>query len=270
MMSRTVYTANFYHLGDNLIFLHLLRALAKSRVSTPFVHFCHAHLIPQLVEAVQDLPNIMLEPFESALWYDHGHRAIDTWKNSEGFWERSPNRWDWSAHTLEHHAWTARRMGMESPFTCREHLLFDYPAIENPVSALGFPFVASLTHDFLIGDSAPNSGQYKEWADHSQNPIQQLIDALRNNGKTVLTTSHIKEIGGTISCAGTSSFHCRHHIMVPNGPFWPTLNTTNHHHREGRRRIVLLDNGEQINMPHITQCASVAEVMEIAKEEDWV
>lgn len=58
--------------------------------------------------------------------------------------------------------------------------------------------------------------------------------------------------------------------MVPNGPFWPTLNTTNHHYHEERRRIVLLDNGESLNMPHIEQCRNVNEVMQIAKQEGWI
>lgn len=263
-MSRTVYTSNLYHLGDNLIFLHLLRALAKSHVSLPFVHFCHGCNIGQLQDVVEDLPNILLEPFESPLWPEHEREAIDTWKNAEGFWEGHAHRWDWSAFTLAHHAWTAARMGFVSPFTCREHLLFDYPALGG-MPARGFTF------DFLIGDSEPSSGQYSEWADHSRNPLESLVRALEEKGFNCIRTSEAKKSpSSSISKIGQWSLAYRHHIMVANGPFWPTMNVHNHHAHEGRRRIVLLDNGERLNMPGIEQCATVDEVMQIAMEEKWI
>lgn len=262
-MSRTVYTYNEFHLGDNLIFLHLLRSLAKSHVSTPFVHFCHAHYHDQLKEVVEDLPNILLEPFQSSLWSQHRHHSVDTWKNAEQHWEKSPVRWDWSAHALEHHRWTAQRMGFESPFSIREHLLFDYPALEK------IP-IGDVMYDFLIGDSKPSSGQYSEGADHSINPLSSLNEKLLRAGKSIMRTEHAKECGDSITRIGGFSQSFTNHIMVASGPFWPTLNVHNHHNHEGRKRIVLLDNGEQLNMPHIIQCANVGEVMEIAKQEGWV
>lgn len=262
-MSRTVVTFNEYHLGDGLIFLHLLRAIAKAHVSTPFLHFCHANLIPQLQEAVADLPNILLEPFESELWPDRKREAINTWKNHGDEWVNSPLRWDWSAYTIWHHGVIAKRMGYSSPFTRREHLLFDYPALN--------PWWSEDPIDFLIGDSAPSSGQYNEWADHSKEPLSVLIQALRDAGRSVITTSYLRQTGGcSVTQIGRASHQYRHHIMVPNGPFWPALNTTNHHHHEGRRRIVLLDNGENLNMPHIEQCRNVNEVLAIAREEKWI
>lgn len=261
-MSRTVYTRNDYHLGDNLIFLHLLRALAKSHVSVPFVHFCHGCNIEQLQEVVADLPNILLEPFESPLWPERESEAINVWKNHDEFWTTHASRWDWSAFTLAHHTWTAERMGFVSPFTCREQLLFDYPALQ--------PEFLPAQRSFLIGDSPPNSGQYSEWADHSKNPLNELVQHLKESGFLITRTSVLKERGWSITEIGKFSCASFHHIMVPNGPFFPTLNTANHHHSEGRRRIVLLDNGEHLNMPGIEQCATVDEVMEIAQQEAWV
>lgn len=258
-MSRTAYTYNEFHLGDNLVFLHLLRSLAKSHVSTPFVHFCHAHYRDQLKEVVEDLPNILLEPFESALWLQHRHHAVNTWKNAEGHWEKSPVRWDWVNHTLDHHRWTARRMGFESPFTCREHLLFDYPALE-PKNL--------KPCRFLIGDSAPNSGQYSEWADHSKSPLGNL--AMDFRASICVETSHLQKKGWRISQIGSASHSCVNHIMVANAPFFVTMNVHNHHNSEGRKRIVLIDNGERMEMPGITQCANVEEVMQIARQEGWI
>lgn len=274
-MSHTAYTFNRYHLGDNLIFLHLLRALAKQRVSQPFVHFCHAHLIPQLQEAAADLPNILLEPFESRLWEDRGPEAVDTWKNAEGYWEASALRWDWSGFQLCHHAWMANRLGFESPFTCREHLLFDYPA-------LGLETTIT-PYDFLVVNSEPSSGQFGPMKQHGSGYLSELIFALMKRGFRVAYTQPLGsdreyEFPGlrtsnalmSISDIGKFSRIFRHHIMVATGPMWPTLNTHNHHHHEGRRRIVLLDNGENLNMPFIDQRESVEQIFDIAGEEGWL
>lgn len=267
-----VVTYNRFHLGDCLISLHLLRALAKQSVGRAFIFFTNACNIPQLKEVVQDLPNILLEPFESELWRDHERDAVDMWKNAEGFWEASRYRWEWSSFVLEHHAWTARRMGLHSPFACREHLLFDYPALEIHGEGIRVQLERGdwkYTHGFLIGDSAPSSGQYSEWADHSQKPLERLIAQLSET-HSILRTSALQKNPSTVTYVGRISRLCRHHIMVSNGPFWPTLNTTNHHNHEGRRRIVLLDNGENLNMPFIEQVPNVEAVWDIARKERWV
>lgn len=261
-MTHTIYTYERHNLGDQLVFLHLLRALAKPRPNTTFVHFCNGCHIGQLMEVVADITNIILLPFENPLWEEKSNAAICVWKNHDDVWVNSPLRWDWSAYTLWHHGEIARKMGMESPFACREHLLFDYPALTvEPLSDWAF--------HFLIGDSAPNSGQYSEWADHSKRPLDVLIEQLRQK-YSVRTTSELKDIGYTITEIGRLSQFCQHHIMVPNGPFWPCANTGNHHHHAGRKRIVLLSNGEQLKMPFIDQVATVEEVMAIAKQEGWI
>jgi len=258
---KTVYTYNLYHLGDCIIFLHLLRALAKQNPNTEFIHFCHG--LDQLAEVVADIENIVLCDFENPLWGQHKHEAVATWKNAEDFWVNSTVRWDWSHFQIRHHKWIASRMGFFSPFTCREHLLFDYPAICPP---------CEIEHQagFLIGDSAPSSGQYSEWADHSKAPMDELVKRLEAKAHIVIRTSDLKARGASISEIGKMSAIFKHHIMVPNGPFWPTMNTTNNHYREGRHRIVLLDNGEILNMPGITQMRSVAEVMAFAEEQKWL
>lgn len=251
------YTYNEYHLGDNLITLHLLRALAKEHPDDAFIHACYHQHLPQLSEVMMDLPNILLVDIESPK--ANPVKSVNTWKNAEGHWEKSPNRWDWPAHTLEHHDWTAKRMGLQSPFTCREHLLFDYPALSNAPR--------SQPKEFLVGDSAPSSGQYSEWADHTALPMMHFTGLL---GHRCITTSQIQQRGITVSEIGALSCYVTNHVMVANGPFWPTLNTHNNHRHEGRKRIVLLDNGENLSMPHITQCRNMGEVRDIAKEQGWV
>lgn len=267
-MSRTVYTYNEFHLGDNLIFLHLLRALAKSHVSTPFVHFCHAHYHDQLKEVVEDIPNILLDSFDSMHWTIKAPEACNTWKNFAGHWEKSPVRWDWVNHTLDHHRWTALRMGFESPFTCREHLLFDYPKLQPDRDGY------FIKGDFLIVNSEPSSGQFSHMAQHGTGYLDELAGKLREN-HFVCTTVDVPQCavflnGTTISEIGKLSMDYRHHIMIATGPMWPTLNVHNHHNQAGRKRIVLLDNGERLEMPGIIQCANVEEVMHIARQEGWL
>jgi len=263
-MTRAIFTHEHHNCGDNMLHLHLVRALAKQHQSTPFVHFCNACHHENLRAVIADLPNILLASFESDLWRERKHESIGVWKNEGNAWVDSPLRWKWADYYLWWHKVVARGMGFESPFQCREQLLFDYPALQMDDNCVNW------WADFLIGDSAPSSGQYSEWADHSKQPLQPLIQALREAGRSVVLTSELKEKGYSISDIGRESVNYHHLIMIPNGPFFGTLNTTNHHYSVGRRRIILLDNGEQLGMPNIDQVKSVSDVMEIAKQEKWV
>lgn len=266
-MSDTAYTYNFYHLGDNLIFLHLLRVLAKQHVSRPFVHFCHACHIPQLQEMVSDLPNILLVNFESPLWGQHKHEAVSTWKNESGYWEASAHRWDWSAFTLDHHDWIAMKMGFDSPLTRREQLLFDYPALHPKDYWGGEPIL-----DYLIINGEPNSGQFSPMRQHGTGYLTSLIQTLAET-KSVFTTEKIdgipctREGGMSITAIGRLAVSAKNVIGVMTGPFFPCINVHRNHVHKGRKTIALLDNGENLNMPGITQCANVEQVREILKRE---
>jgi hypothetical protein len=262
-MSRTVYAVNEYHLGDCIHSLHLIRAFAKKQVSVPFVFFCHGCYIDQLREVVQDLPNILLESFESELWPEKRSGATNMWKNHEGFWEKSPVRWTWSDFMLTHHRWTASRMGLISPFDRREDLLLDYPALQsNPMDTQRW--------DFLIGNSEPCSGQFTPMAQHGSGYLEPLISALRSKGHTVICTEDLKRSGHSISSVGEIALRCKRHIMVASGPFWTTLNTTLNHSNYTSIRIALLDNGEAIHMPQIHEYARIEQVMRLAEQEKWI
>jgi hypothetical protein len=264
-----------HHLGDNLVFLHLLRSLAKANQSRVFYHFTHSSHLPQLNEVIQDLDNVVLFSFESDQWEENKRRAINVWKNvggtgkNDGFWERSPNRWNWSAFTLEHHHHIAGRMRLRSPMTVRENLLFDYPAL-NPHNIGG-----SYFYDFLFVNGEPCSGQFSPMKKHGSGYLDDFIKKIAKRF-SVITTDPVAGVECTrdrkesITDIGRLSLMCRNHIMIATGPMWATLNTTNHHHSAGRKRIVLLDNGEDLNMPGITQRASLAEVEKIAKQEGWI
>lgn len=257
-----------HNLGDQLIFLHLLRALAKANPSREFWHFCGEHHTDSLLPVVEDLPNIKIG-LGSAGWRQWGYQATNVWKNAHDYWVKHPLRWDWSGFQLAHHRWVAEQLGLRSPFTIRENLLFDYPAL-NPNGVGGTYF-----YDFLIINSEPCSGQFAPMRQHGTGYLDDFARKLAKQF-TVITTNPVPGVECTrdtkksITDIGRLSLLCRNHIMVATGPMWPTLSTTNHHHSHGRTRIVLLDNGENLNMPGITQCRALAEVERIAKQEGWI
>lgn len=253
-----------HNLGDQLIFLHLLRALAKANPDRTFWHFTHASHCEQLAAVVEDLRNIELFSFESEQWRENERIAMNVWKNHADIWVDSPYRWDWSKFALRHHRIIAGRLGLRSPFIIREHLLFDYPAL-NPNNVGGTYF-----YDFLVINSEPCSGQFGPMKEHNTGYLNQLIQKLAKN-HTVLTTNPVfgvectRDTKKSITDIGRMSLMCRHHLCVATGPFWSTMNTTNHHHSAGRKRLVLLDNGEQLNMPGITQISRVEEAEDILR-----
>lgn len=262
-MNSLVVTYEVHNIGDQMVFLHLARALAKQNPNREFVHFTNGCNIPQLVEVVQDLPQIKVLPFEDKEWQFHKEEAVNVWKNYDRFWEASHDRWRWAEFMLNYHHWTSTRLGLgPSPFSHPAHLLFDYPALKK--SCEGFPI------DFLVCDARPCSGQFMEAADHSKDTLSQFVALLRTNDFKVVTTEECRKEGMTITQIGSISHDCRHHVCMASGPFWTTLTTTNNHFKEGRKRIALLSNGEKLNMPAIQQVESIAELFEVAGKENWI
>jgi hypothetical protein len=264
-----VCTFENHNLGDQLIFLHLLRALAKANPSQIFWHFTHASHASQLGAVVMDLPNIEIFSFESVQWRENERKAVNVWKNADDFWVRSKNRWDWSTFTIEHHQHIAGLMGLRSPISIREELLFDYPAL-NPNNIGGMYF-----YDFLFVNSEPCSGQFGPMKEHGSGYLDDFIKRVGRKHKVITTNPVLgvectRDTKKTITDIGRLSLLCHHHIMIATGPMWTTLNTTNHHHSNGRKRIVLLDNSEHLDLPRITQCGNLAEVEKIAKQEQWL
>lgn len=259
---------NRFHLGDALCTAHLLRSLAKSNPDCPFWFFVNANIAGQINEAVEDLPNLSLFTFESDQWRSEQNRSIDGWKNAEGHWEKSRVRWNWAEHQLEHHAWTAKRLGFQSPFSYPTHLLFDYPALGPAVDR----FPDHWTSEFLVVNSDPQSGQLTPMHHPNSGYLDQLVWKLGQR-HSVMTTKPTKgalctqSMGHSISTIGKVSLWCEHHVCIATGPWWPTLNVHNNHlWTPERKRIVILDNGERFDgLPWIQQVSRVEEAEEILK-----
>lgn len=263
MKSHLLY--NSFHLGDCLIALHLVRALAKRNADDQFIFFTNANNLPQLAEVAADLPNIFLFDFENPMWGQERHRAIDCWKNSGGAWEGSPLRWDWSGYHLWLHEATARTMGFDSPFSRREHLLLDYPGLDARKTPGEF--------DVLVVNSEPCSGQVKAMTAHGSGLFDELVRELDVNHR-VITTLKVPGIactmdyGDSISGVGCISRICRVIVGVATGPWWPCLST--HVHHNATPHAVLLDEPEHLNMPNVSQFGSLGEVRNFLKGGGWL
>lgn len=265
--------SNRFHIGDALCTAHLLRSLAKRHPDREFWFFVNGSIIAQIHEAVEDIRNISMFTFESQQWEQEQHRAIDGWKNADGHWERSRYRWDWALHQIEHHAWTAKRLGFESVFDRPEHLLFDYPSLGPAVTHIDGPWAS----EFLMVTSDPQSGQLTPMHHPNTGYLNKLVWKLGLN-HSVMTTQPTpgalctQAMGHSVSMIGRYSVACKHHICIATGPFWPTLNTHNNHlWDKSRKRIVILDNDERLDgLPWIQQVSRVEEAEDILRGEGMI
>lgn len=264
---------NEFHIGDALCTAHLLRSLARLNPDARFHFFVNGNIIAQINEAVEDVPNIGLFTFESDQWSAERHRAISAWKNHQDHWVRSKHRWDWVHHQLEHHEWTAKRLGFETPFRYPTDLLFDYPALGPSMNELPSRWAS----DWFICNSDPRSGQFSPMCGENTGYLDKLIHRL---GKlhSVITTQPTpsalctQAMGHSVSMIGRFSVYCQHHIMIATGPMWPTLSTHNNHlWNSKRKRIVILDNGERLDgIPWVQQVSRVEEAEDILRGENLI
>ncbi len=286
-MNKVVSIFNKFHLGDCLQTAHLLRSLAKRHPDREFWFFLNGNIIAQINEVVEDIQNISLFTFESEQWNQQKHVAVDGWKNhggtdtsqpysgpyQQGHWEKSKHRWDWVQHTLEHHAFIAKKMGLKSTFDRPEHLLLDYPALGPSVQEIDKPWSSEV----LVINSDPQSGQIPQMTQGNSGYLDNLIWRLGQN-HSVLTTQPSRgalctqSMGHSVSMIGRLSVWCQHHVCVATGPLWPTLNVHNNHlWNPNRKRIVILNNGESLRgIPWIEQVSRVEEAEDILRGSNLI
>ena len=223
-VGRVISTYNAYHLGDNLLALHYLRAQAKAHPELHFAHAAAETYLPQLAPLTVDLPNLSLHPLATSVpnWI---RDALNTWLGADGWFYGQPDRHDFVAVYLRHFARLSAALGLPSPFTTARDLLFDYPALEMPPADGG---VARL----LVVNSPPQSGQFQSFSHDGFDRVIALLDAAGHN---VITTSPslIADIPCTqaqrmdVTAIGRLAQRCTAIIGVPTGPMWPTFNVWN-------------------------------------------
>jgi len=230
---RVISTLNRYHLGDNLLTLHFLRAQAKAHPGDHFIHHAQEHYLPQLAPLTVDLPNLSLSSLDSSsststppLKLAPG--ALDTWLGAGGWFYGQPDRHDFAAIYLRHFANLSARLGLPSPFTTPRDLLFDYPALA-PTNSPRYRGARGV----LVINSAPQSGQFQSY---SHAGFDHLIGLLLAAGHAVYCTAgsthrqaiDTRILGSSITDIGRhSTDHLFAIIGVPTGPIWPTFNIWN-------------------------------------------
>lgn len=258
-------TFNAYHLGDNLVTLHYLRALAKAYPDRHFIHYASPQYLAQLEPLTADIPNLLLNTLHvpttlvPALPYAH-----DTWFGAGGFWYGQPDVSHWCAPALRYFAQLTARLGFPAsanPLREPRDFLFDYPALQMPVADGGVERI-------LVINSPPQSGQFSGF---SHEGFDRLIAQLDRAGHNVITTSPslITDIPCTqaqrmdVTAIGRLSQRCRAIIGVATGPMWTTFNKWN-----PTALRVLLNDRERVDiLPEITVHAnSLSIVPEILKD----
>lgn len=252
-----------FQIGDNLIHLHFLRALAKRFPGDQFFHGVNPPHIPQMIEAIEDMPNVHLIDYRTRPPQSH-----HIWKNHEGFWEHHPLRDKYAEFHLKWFDHLAQRMGVENPFHTTEDLVFDYPALLKP-TPLSHPF------DVLFVNSAPCSGQFRPYLSGpggSNNPefFTPMMATLAERYSVISTwPSSVKvpctlDFGITCTGIGNLSLFCKYIIFVSTGPSWPTFNVWNWH--TAKLRLAFL-NQETLGMaPNTVEVGSLEHGMSVLQQ----
>lgn len=241
-----------FHLGDNLVHLHFLRKQAIANPSDIFRHYVQPCHLEQLREAIEDLPNIGL--------YDLGLRpddSINAWKNAGagidtfGFFERHPHRAEFAEFHIEWFEHLSKEMGLGLVIYQPSDLLFDYPAICKNIYRRLPENARNSAIDILFVNSQPCSGQCLAYDD--VNYFDPLIEELSKRHSVMVTQPSglanipcTTQTEMTVSEIGALSRAVQYVVGVATGPIWPTFNIWNQ--QTVRRRIVMLGNGERLNL----------------------
>jgi hypothetical protein len=243
-----IVTFNAFHLGDNLVHLHFMRACAKAYPSKEFAHYANPQHTPQLQPLVSDISNLKL--LDTC-----PENAINAWRGADDFWYLHSERNDFTRFHCDWFAHLARKMGLDNPVCEAEEMQFDYPAL---APAPGTGHSEHSVFDYLLINSIPHSGQLRSFNTQAFTLMaKQLVD----RGAKVITTfptgvcdsTHDGSNGLSVTAIGRLSTAARTIIGCVTGPSWPCMNIWN----RGKRFIWMLDNERVQIMPdtkHVRTC----------------
>lgn len=255
---KTIATFNALHLGDNLIHLHFMRAMAKAYPEIHFTHGAPEQYLGQLGELVGDLPNLTLTDIAQT-----GQGAINAWRGAGGWFYQQPDCQDFVKIHLRWFALLAETMGLRSPFTHARDLLFDYPKLKRTAPDRG-----PQPSEILVINSPPMSGQASGYSSHG---FDTLIDQLTDYGHHVTTTHPSRtQVPCTqwarmsVTAIGQLSQTVGAIIGVPTGPVWPTFNVWNQD--TVKLRLWLLDHEQLWLSPNTEHTATMDRIPEILRK----
>lgn len=249
---RVVETFCQWHLGDNLIHLNFLRKLSRAYPDITFRHALQPQYISQCQELIEDLPAISLVPLQEAR-FSH---PLDAWKGAGNFFFEHPRKFEFGHLYLDFFQHLTVQMGLRSPLESKDDLLFDYPALKKRV--------LQRDYDFLVVNSVPLSGQFK---DYSEEGFVRILQKITDAGFSLITTKKVDRFDCTLDSnlsvtgIGNVSLYSHFLLAVCTGSMWPSINVFNNFRHT--RKIILNDHetvdfGENIHM---------ARTMDQAEEE---
>ncbi len=260
-------TFNALHLGDNLVHLHFLRALAKKYPEHEFHHGAQDQYLGQLVPLCWDLPNLELHPIAQV-----GQGAINAWCGAGGWWYQQPDTTDWLAaykRWLDH---LAGLMGLQNPIQERTDFLFDYPSLQRAEDTGAMTDQTAPRADILVINSRPMSGQADGY-DHTA--FDHIIEDLRAAGHVVAHTA--PSLAGNfctmdrkmdVTAIGRLSQTVKAIVGVSTGPKWTTFNIWN---RETVKLRLILCNRERVEMlPTVVSANSLSLFPEILRDRGLI
>jgi hypothetical protein len=166
-------------------------------------------------------------------------QPIDGWKGADGFFFEHPRRYDYGTVFVDFFAKMARKMGLESPIKNPEMLLFDYPALKRRV--------LSKQYDFLVVNSVPLSGQFKQY---SEERFLDVLHRIQGSGFSLITTKKVEGFDCTldhkltVTGIGNVSLYTHFFFGVVTGSMWTSMNVFNNFRHEKK---VLLDNETNVD-----------------------
>jgi hypothetical protein len=245
-----------WHLGDNLTHLLFLRKAAQANPDRAFGHYCQPGCLWQLLDFVDDVPNLKLFPLDQK-----PHGAINSHKCDGDYFWTHPKRYRYVDFTLEWFDRLAGKLGVSNPITTSRGLLFDNPCIQRDCGI-------RQPVDVLVVNGAPKSEQFKPW---TPDYFDTMIAALMKAGHSVMTTTS-NFVGApcalmTVAQLANLSLRVKAIVGVGTGPIFPMWNVWNVD--TVKTRLVMLDNGETLNGlgGHYADATTRERAMDILKND---
>jgi hypothetical protein len=260
---KSVSTFNALHLGDNLVHLHFLRAMAKAYPEIAFIHGAPDQHLAQLYPLWQDLPNLTVTSIGIT-----PPGALNAWCGADGWWYQQGDTADWLTVYTRWLDVLAERMGLVNPIKTRTDFLFDYPALHRDEDRGQMTDQTSPSADILVINSAPMSGQA---SGYDPGVFDRLIYSLRAAGHIVAHTAPSSsgnfctlERKMDVTAIGRLSQTVKAIVGVSTGPKWTTFNIWN---QDTVKLRLILCNHERVEMlPTVVSANSLTLFPEILRE----